>query len=166
MNISLIAALSSNNRVIGLNGNIPWKLKGDLSRFKRLTMGHPIIMGRKTYESIGNPLPGRENIVLSRQEDYQPEGVTVFNHVAQLLSHFNDSEEELFIIGGEKIYEAFLPVATTLHLTFVEGDYEGDAFFPEFNADDFVGVHREFCQGEPKHRYDVLKRVVTKKPSD
>lgn len=126
--LTIIAAISENN-VIGINGKLPWKIPEDLHRFKRLTIGNTIIMGRKTFESIGKPLPGRENIVLTRQENYQNPGIVLAHTLEEALSIArNDS---IFAIGGQEIYKAALPLANRMELTKVHRNYEGDTFFPE-----------------------------------
>lgn len=128
MRISLIAAVAANN-VIGRAGKLPWHLPDDLKRFKRLTMGKPIIMGRATYESIGRPLPGRQNIVLSRDAGYLAPGCTAVDSVRAALSAA-DGAEEVMVIGGSGVYEQFLPIAERIYLTRILADVEGDTFFP------------------------------------
>ncbi len=122
-----IAAMSR-NRVIGADGKIPWHLSEDLKFFKRTTLGHVIVMGRKTYDSLGKPLPGRENWVLSRSAEL-PE-VKVFRDVAEIAPPHDG--RELFVIGGAQLYEALLPKCAELYLTLVDREVEGDAFFPPF----------------------------------
>lgn len=126
-NVSLIAALSR-TRLIGSNGALPWRLPKDLQMFKRLTMGKKVLMGRKTFESIGKPLPNRENLVLSRSEQFIA-GTQVFSTVAAALASIKEGEE-LMIIGGGEVYKQCLPIATRLYLSVVEGYFHGDAFFP------------------------------------
>jgi dihydrofolate reductase len=133
--LSIIVAMSQ-NRVIGVNNELPWRLSEDLKRFKQLTMGNRIIMGRKTYESIGKPLPGRENIVLTRQKEFSPEGVTVIHDMNLLQESVGQSQED-FIIGGAQLYEQSLAWANKIYLTVIEKEYEGDAFFPELSENDF-----------------------------
>ena len=125
--VSLIAALSR-TRLIGKNGALPWRLPRDLQMFKRLTTGKKVLMGRKTFESIGKPLPNRENLVLSRSGQSIP-GTQVFSTVSAALTSIKE-EEELMIIGGGEVYKQCLPIATRLYLSVVEGDFQGDAFFP------------------------------------
>jgi dihydrofolate reductase len=131
--ISIIVATSTNN-VIGAHGKLPWRLSDDLKRFKRLTMGKPIVMGRLTWESIGRPLPGRQNIVLTRQADYTAEGCDVVRSPADAMVAAADSED-IMIIGGGQVYESFLPQAGRLYLTRVHAEVDGDAFFPEIKED-------------------------------
>ena len=141
MKLSIIVAMSE-NRVIGRDGDLPWHLSADLKRFKRLTMGHPILMGRKTYESIGRPLPGRRSIVISRQADYRPEGVDVAGSLPTAIELCGDVDEA-FIIGGASIYEQALPLANRLHLTQVLATVEGDTFFPEIAPERLTLVESE-----------------------
>ncbi len=123
-----IAAMAA-NRVIGKDGALPWSLPEDLKWFKRLTMSHPIVMGRLTYESIGRPLPGRRNIVLSRS-GFDPNHADV--EVIDSEDALRDIEDDLFVIGGARIYEALLPACGELYLSYVFEEYEGDAYFPPF----------------------------------
>ena len=124
----------SENRVIGRGGELPWHLSADLKRFKKLTMGHPIVMGRKTYESIGRPLPGRRSIVLSHNRAYQQTGVEVVRNLEQALEQTAEAQE-VFVIGGRQLYEMALPLATRLYLTEVAAKIAGDVFFPQFDWD-------------------------------
>ena len=133
MKLSMIAALSTNN-VIGRNNDVPWKLSTDLKRFKALTMGHHLIMGRRTYESVGKPLPGRINVVITRQEHYAPAGVTVVHSLEEAIrvaAQGNDAEA--FIAGGAEIYEQAMHRADRMHLTRVHAEIDGDTFFPDFD---------------------------------
>ncbi len=132
MKISLIVAMA-NNQVIGLNNTMPWHLSADLKKFKAITMGAPIIMGRKTYQSIGRPLPGRTNIIISRNVDYHQEGCLVFNSLETALKKAAQISDEAFIIGGSELYKSALPMATTLYLTQIHHTFKGDTFFPELN---------------------------------
>lgn len=127
-----IAAMAR-NRVIGAEGRIPWHLPEDLKFFKRTTLGHVVLMGRKTYESLGKPLPGRENWVVSRTGEFP--GVKTFRDLSEIEPP-NDGRE-LFVIGGAQVYEALLPRCSELYLTLVDQEVGGDAFFPKFE-DDFV----------------------------
>ena len=127
---SAIAAMAS-NRVIGRDGQLPWHLPEDLKFFKKVTSGHPIIMGRTTFDSIGRPLPKRRNIVLSSQME-ERDGVEVVRSIEVLDSLLGDNAGEIFVIGGTKVYQTLLPRCSVLYLTFIEKEYEGDAFFPEF----------------------------------
>ena len=135
MTISIIAAVSR-NRVIGLENRLPWKLPEDLRRFKRLTMGHHLILGRKTFDSIGRLLPGREMVVVTRQPALDLKGVQVVHSVEEALE-LSSTDDEVFIGGGEQIYRQTLARADRLYLTHVHGNFEGDAFFPEFEAEEW-----------------------------
>jgi dihydrofolate reductase len=126
---SLIVALSE-NQVIGRDGRLPWHLSGDLRRFKQLTMGHTIVMGRKTYESIGRPLPGRTSIVITRQPDYRPPGVTVAASLDE-ARRLAAGDTELFYIGGGEIYRQVLPIVERIYMTRVHAQVTGDTAFPE-----------------------------------
>ena len=137
MKLSMIVA-TAQNRVIGRDNALPWYLPNDLKYFKQTTLGKPVIMGRKTYESIGKPLPGRTNIVITRQTDYLPEGVKVVHSVAEARDLAEsvcliDGQEEAMIMGGAEIYTLALPDADRLYLTEVHADVDGDAYFPEYD---------------------------------
>ena len=118
-------------RGIGLRGTIPWYLPADLRHFKQVTMGHPILMGRKTVESLGHPLPGRQNIVLTRSVSYRIEGAVVIHDLTE-LEQLELQDPEVMIIGGAQIYELVLPLMSKLHVSHVPGCYEADTFFPPF----------------------------------
>lgn len=147
MKLAIIVA-QAKNRVIGINNTLPWHLPEDLRYFKQVTMAKPIIMGRKTFESIGRPLPGRENIVISRQADYAPAGVRVVptleeaRELAENLCLINGLEEAM-VIGGAQIYAQALPLADRLYITEVDAVIEGDAWFPEFDPADWQEVGRK-----------------------
>ncbi|MGB5331193.1 MAG: type 3 dihydrofolate reductase [Woeseiaceae bacterium] len=139
--ISIIVATSMNN-VIGVQGDLPWRLPDDLKRFRKLTLGKPVLMGRLTWESIGRPLPGRQNIVLTRQPEFAADGCDVVASPAAALAAARDAEE-IMIIGGGQIYELFLPKAGRLHVTRVHASVDGDAFFPEIDETSWQLVDRE-----------------------
>ena len=139
MIISIIAAMAE-NRVIGRDGAIPWDIPDDRRRFRELTMGHPIIMGRKTFESIGRPLPGRRNIILTRLREYRREGCCVVHSLADALAAAGGAEE-VFICGGEELYRQALPLADRIYLTVVHGCCAGDAYFPPIPAE-FIETER------------------------
>lgn len=131
MSIIIVVAMTPGNHVIGDKGQIPWKLPDDLKRFKDITTGKPIIMGRTTHESIGRKLPGRENIVLTKQLGYKPHpGCYVASTVFDAINIANSFNPEIAIIGGGEIYKQTISYANTLHVTYVHGTYVGDAFFP------------------------------------
>jgi len=128
----MIAAMA-NNRVIGLDNKMPWHLPADLQHFKKVTTGKPVIMGRKTFESIGRPLPGRRNIIITRNSEYTAEGIEVVTTPEAALE-LVCAVEEVMIIGGGNIYEQFLPKAERLYLTFIDLDVEGDTQFPDYQS--------------------------------
>ena len=134
MSIKLICAVSKNN-VIGNNNKLPWNISEDLKRFRELTSENIIVMGRKTYDSIGRPLPKRENLVLSKNKKLKIENVKVFNTPQEILDFYHKREEEkdLFIIGGTFIYELFIEYCDYLLITFVDKEYKGDAYFPKID---------------------------------
>ena len=119
------------DRAIGIRQGIPWRLSEDMKLFKRLTMGHPILMGRKTWESLGRPLPGRQNIVLTRDASFRAEGALVIHDVAELES-LELQDKEVMVIGGAQIYELLLPNMVRLYVSEVQGEYEADTWFPPF----------------------------------
>lgn len=155
--LSMIVA-HANNRVIGKDNDMPWHLPADLAYFKKTTLGKPIIMGRKTFESIGRPLPGRKNIVISRDENYSAEGVETVTSVGQAISLANYADE-IMVIGGGAIYQHCMPAAQRLYVTHIDADIEGDTQFPlydtekvwnktqseSYTADDKNAFNLEFC---------------------
>jgi len=158
--LSIIAAKSKNN-VIGNNGRLPWHLSEDLRRFKSITMGKPIIMGRATYESIGKPLPGRENIILTRRSDYFEQGVTITHSLDEALKSAKSSDE-VMVIGGGEIYKEFIARVNRLYITHVDLDIDGDAFFPEI---DYSNWQVMSCEDFPRKKdrevgfcFEVLER--------
>ena len=166
MKLSLIAAMAR-NRVIGLKNQLPWRISEDLKYFRRVTSGHPIIMGRKTFESIGKPLPGRLNIVISRNRELLISGAAVVNTLSEaiLLANTEPTENfagEIFVIGGAEIYRLALPRADRLYITEIDHVYPGDAYFPEWEQARFKEIKRErFAQdGDiPSFSFVVLERV-------
>lgn len=162
MKISIIAAYGR-NREIGLNNKLLWHISDDLKRFKRITSGHTVIMGRNTYESIGmKALPNRRNIVLSRESKNKGAGVEFARSVNEALALIGD-EEEVFIIGGAKIYEQFLPFTDKMYLTRVHESYVADSFFPEFNPDEWKVIERTDIKDDPQaavnYSYVTLERI-------
>ena len=127
--VTLIVAKSENN-IIGNKGRIPWYIPNDIKRFKEITMGKPILMGRKTFESIGHPLPGRTNIIISRNKAYSPSGCQVYSSIDQALKE-HENTAEIMVIGGSGIYKALLPLTDRIYLTQINSTFEGDVFFPE-----------------------------------
>ena len=162
MRVSIIAAMSENG-VIGRGGTLPWHLADDLQRFKRLTMGHTIVMGRKTWESIGRPLPGRRMVVISRQCDYRPEGVEVVAGLDEALQVAEAAgENEAFIIGGAEIYRLALSRADRLLLTHVRANVDGDTRFPEVDWNEWQRIASEEHNADDNNDYsfsvDVYER--------
>jgi dihydrofolate reductase len=157
MRLSLIVAFASNG-VIGCGGKLPWHLSDDLRRFRRLTMGHPIIMGRKTFESIGRPLPGRASIVISRYMDVCPEGVRMARSLAESFQ-LARSSDEAFVIGGGQVFAAALPFAHRLYLTSVQGVVEGDTFFPPWDASQWRVVSESWHAADANHTFPFQYRV-------
>ena len=141
MRISIVVAASSNG-VIGKNGGLPWHLSEDLKRFKAITMGKPIVMGRRTHESIGRPLPGRQNIVITRRSDYAAAGCDVVSCPADALRAAGEVRE-IMVIGGGDIYRQFLRRTDRVYLTRVHADVEGDTFFPDLDPGDWEIVENE-----------------------
>lgn len=133
----------ASNRVIGLNNKMPWHLSADLKRFKQITLGAPILMGRKTFESIGRPLPGRANIILSRNPAYEQDGCIVVNDLETALWTGGRHGDELFVIGGADLYREMLPRADRLYMTEIKRAFAGDTFFPEWNPDEWEEIARE-----------------------
>lgn len=163
MQISLIVALSANN-VIGVNGNLPWRLSDDLRHFKQVTMGKPVVMGRATFESIGRPLPGRQNIVLSRQTDFSAPGCDVVASRAAVVELLSGSSE-VFVIGGAEIYAAFMPLATRLYLTRVHAQVAGDTRFPGYDREAWqLAGSRDFAAGEGNEFAFTIETLVRRHP--
>jgi dihydrofolate reductase len=151
MMISMIAAMAQ-DRVIGLDNQMPWHLPADLAHFKRVTLGKPVLMGRKTFESIGRPLPGRRNLVISRNPDYRADGVEVIDSVEAALALLADSDvAELMVIGGGHLYGQLLPRADRLYLTRIDLAVEGDTRFPAFDEGDWSCIERELHQPDEKN---------------
>ena len=140
--IYLVAAVASNG-VIGVNGQLPWHLPEDLQHFKRVTLGHPIIMGRRTWESLKNPpLPGRENIVVTTNRDYDAPGAAIATSLESALA-LCAGEPVAFVIGGQKLFEESLPIAAGLVMTEIEKPYDGDTYFPEYDRSRWKATQRE-----------------------
>src|SRR5688500_9648249 len=135
MRLSLIVAMAR-NRVIGAGGKIPWHLPGELKLFKELTMGHHIVMGRKTYVSIGRLLPGRTTVIVTRQRDYRVPGAIVAHSIRAALDACK-GDDEILVIGGADLFRETLPVADRLYLTVVDAEHEGDTFMPEFDMSEW-----------------------------
>ncbi|WP_321368412.1 dihydrofolate reductase [uncultured Desulfuromusa sp.] len=161
MLVSIIVAMG-NNRVIGNKGQLPWHLPEDLQRFKRLTMGHSLIMGRRTFESIGRPLPGRQMIVLSRDPDYKVAGCDVVSGI-EAAFQLARSAEEVFICGGAEIYQQTLSLAERIYLTKLGVDPDGDALFPEIPVGDFKAICIRQFNGAPAYQFSILQRCESRR---
>ncbi|TXT27246.1 MAG: dihydrofolate reductase [Gallionellaceae bacterium] len=150
MRLTIIAALAQ-NRTIGSNNTLPWRIPEDLKHFKALTMGHPIIMGRKTFDSIGKPLPGRTTVVVTRNRELSvPAGCLVTHSLEEAIAACA-GEREAFVVGGAELYAQALPLADTLYLTEIRKEVDGDAHFPEFDRSAWQEIARERCsQVEPQ----------------
>ncbi|MBR2595349.1 MAG: dihydrofolate reductase [Solobacterium sp.] len=153
--IALIAAMAR-NRVIGKDGKIPWDLPQDRQYFRDLTMGQAVVMGRRTYEEIGYPLPGRLTIVVSSTMDYQGEGLLTVSSLEEAISAADG--HDVFIAGGTCLYAEALPLADFLYLTEIDADYEGDTLFPEFAEEEYIRTVRQEIKGDPSFRFVVYER--------
>ena len=158
MHISLIVAMAS-NRVIGNQGGIPWKIPGEQKMFKDITMGHAMIMGRKTYEAIGCALPGRTSIVITRQADYQAPGCKVVHDLKAALQACPADESEAFIIGNGQLYRETIAIADRIYLTVLPREIAGDTYFPEFSESDFAVKKSEFIDGVEPYNFYIYERV-------
>ena len=154
--ISLIVAMGKGG-VIGLDNRLPWRLPAELAHFKRITMGKPIVMGRKTWESLPGVLPGRRHIVITRDESYQADSCTLVHSTDEAIAAAGDVDE-IMIVGGGTIYRVFLPLADRFYLTQVETEVEGDAYFPEVDWDQWRELSRESHQADEKnpHAYSFI----------
>ncbi|MFT4650384.1 MAG: dihydrofolate reductase [Polaribacter sp.] len=158
--LSLIWAMDE-NRLIGSNNALPWYLPADLAFFKRTTMGKPIIMGRKTFESIGRPLPGRQNIIVTRDSAFSAVGCDVANSIEEAMSLVSDEEQEAMLIGGASLYLQTLTQADALYLTQIHHTFSGDTWFPEMDMTEWVEDFREDYEADEKnpHSYSFMKYV-------
>ena len=162
MNISIIVAITENN-IIGRQNGLPWHLPADLKYFREKTTGHHIVMGRKTFESIGGgrPLPNRTSIIITNQNDYKAEGCLIAHSMEEAIS-LAKNETELFIIGGRQIYEQSLPIADLMYITRIHNTIEGDTFFPEFSSDQWKEKESNFRAADEKNNYDMSFQVFEK----
>lgn len=160
--LSMIVA-HANNRIIGKNNDMPWHLPADLAYFKKTTLGKPIIMGRKTYESIGRPLPGRKNIVISRDQQYRANGIEVAHSVEEALALVKDVEE-VMVIGGGAIYQHCLAAAHRLYITHIDADIEGDTSFPFYDTvNDWQKLRSDVFPADEKNKYRLDFAVYERK---
>jgi dihydrofolate reductase len=165
MRLSLIVAMDE-RRGIGYRGHLPWRLPADLRRFKSLTMGHHLVMGRKTYESIGRPLPGRTMIVLTRSQDYSPSGCLVAHSLPEALEiACQNGDEEVFVIGGGEVFDQALPHADRIYLTRVHATREADVFFPEFDPADWHLISSEDIPADEVNKFPFTFQLLEKRLS-
>ncbi|MFJ7469722.1 dihydrofolate reductase [Peribacillus frigoritolerans] len=150
--ISLMVAMDQ-NRVIGKNNKLPWHLPADLQYFKKVTMGHPIVMGRKTFESIGRVLPGRENVIVTRNQEFKAEGCVVLHDIAQIKMFADNHDEEVFVIGGAEIFKEILPFTDRLYITEIHETFEGDTFFPEIDENEWDEISSNPGEIDEKNRF-------------
>lgn len=162
MNISIIVAVA-NNGVIGRNGRLPWHLSADFKHFKEVTMGKPLIMGRKTHESLGIALPGRKNIIVTRSKNFTAQGCTVVQSLDQALLEAGEADE-MMVIGGSSVYEQLLPRTNRIYLTEVNADLEGDVYFPEFDRNAWREIGRKTHLADENNDFDcslvILERSI------
>lgn len=156
MSISFIFAMDR-NRAIGVNNKLPWHLPGDLKFFKNVTMGHPILMGRKTYESIGKPLPGRRNVILTQNTEFHAEGCEVLHSVDEAQAAFRD--QELFVIGGAEVFKLFAASVTRMYITFIEHEFEADTFMSDLDLSAWTLVSSEQGERNEKNPYEYYFRI-------
>ena len=166
MDVSFVVAVAENG-IIGNNNELPWRLPSDLKRFRKITMGKPILMGRKTFLSIGKPLDGRANIILSRDKGFYHEGIHIVNDVQAALKLGEEQTiasdvSEMMIIGGAEIYSAFMPYATRIYFTQVHATPEGDAYFPALDLEIWEEIEREYVIAGPKDSADFTNILYQK----
>jgi dihydrofolate reductase len=163
--ISIIVAMDR-KRGIGIDNKLPWRLPADLKRFRELTMGHHIIVGRKTFESIGRPLPGRQTIIVTRDKAYRWEGCLVVHSVEEAISLAQSrGESEVFVCGGSEIYARALPLAEKIYLTWVDAEFAVDTFFPLWDEQEWIDQERVYFAADEKNQYPVIFRVLIRSAS-
>ena len=163
MIVSIIAAMDR-RRGIGVDNKLPWRLSADLKRFRELTMGHHIIVGRKTFESIGKPLPGRQMIVVTRDRSYEAEGCEVVHSIEDAMKLARDrGESEVFICGGAEIYAQSIEVADRMYLTLVEAEVVADTFFPEFDEQEWSERESVYQPADEKNQYSFTFKILIRK---
>ena len=161
MIISFVVAMSK-NRVIGKDNSIPWNMPADFKHMRELTIGKPLIMGRKTHESIGKPLPNRTNIILTRDKNYKSEGCTVVHSVEDALNAAEGAKEAI-IFGGEDIYKLFLSKADKMYLTIIDAEIDGDTYFPEFKLANWEEIYHIHHPKDDRHTHDFSFVTLEKK---
>jgi dihydrofolate reductase len=161
MKVSLIAAMAK-NRVIGRQGDIPWKIPGEQKIFKKITLGHAVIMGRKTFESLDQPLRGRTNIIVTRQKDYRAEGCLVAHDLVSALKCCPADEDEAFICGGGQLYHEALPLAGCIYLTVIPREISGDTYFPDISLTEFRVRQSESIKaaGVEPYNFFIYERIT------
>jgi len=161
--VSIIAAMDK-KRGIGVDNKLPWRLSADLKRFRELTMGHHIIVGRKTFESIGKPLPGRQMIVVTRDRSYEAEGCEVVHSIEDAMKLSRDrGESEVFICGGAEIYAQSIEVADRMYLTLVDAEVAADTFFPEFDVREWSERESVYQPADEKNQYSFTFKILIRK---
>jgi len=162
MRLSLVVAMAR-NRVIGRDNALPWRLPADLAHFRKVTMGHPVVMGRRTFESIGKALPGRRNIVITHNREYAAPGCIVVNSLDEAWKAAGNAEE-VCVIGGTTLFDETLLLADVIHLTEVGSDVEGDTFFPEFDRSEWNEKEIARQPADERHAYPLRILELTRKP--
>jgi dihydrofolate reductase len=160
--INVIAAMAR-NRIIGINNTLPWRLPADLQHFKTLTMGHHIVMGRKTYESIGKPLPGRTTVIVTRDANYRVEGCLTATSLAAAIAACGE-DPDVFFVGGAELYAQILPLADRLYLTEIQAEFDGDAHFPEFDRSAWQEISRQVNQSPSGLGYHFVTYTKVSNP--
>ena len=159
--LSIIVAVSENN-VVGKENRLPWKLSADLKRLKSLTMGHHIIMGRKTWESLGKALPGRINVVITTDKNFKAEGGVVVQSLNEALA-FSSADDEIFIFGGGKIFKEAMPLVNKIYITRVHSIIDGDTYFPVLDRSDWKEISREDFKADEKNQYNYSFLTLVRK---
>lgn len=160
MNISIIASIGKQNE-LGINNTLLWHLPDDLKNFKKTTTGHTIVMGEKTFASIGRPLPNRRNIIITREKDFRSNGVEIAHSLEKVLN-MTKNDDEVFIIGGGQIYSLFFPMANKLYLTEVNANLKADTFFPKFDKKDWKLISSVFHSKDNEHQYEFFLNIYEK----
>ncbi|UJF34429.1 dihydrofolate reductase [Paenibacillus hexagrammi] len=160
MSLSFIFAMDRNG-AIGKDNKLPWHLPADLQFFKRVTMGHTILMGRKTYESIGKPLPGRKNVILTQNREFQAEGCAIVHTVQEVKEQWKD--EDLYVIGGAEIFRLLLADADRMYITYINHEFEADSYFTEFDLSEWSLVSEEQGERNEKNPYEYYFRIYERK---
>ncbi|WP_110112260.1 dihydrofolate reductase [Bacillus sp. CGMCC 1.16541] len=163
--ISLIAAMDK-QRLIGKENDLPWRLPEDLKHFKKITTGHTVVMGRKTFESIRKPLPNRTNVIVTHQKAYQPDGTTVVHSLDELENLDQELNDELFVIGGATLYEQMINVASRLYITHIDEVFEGDTYFPEIDLTKWKVVTKEQGPKDEKNPYTYYFTMYERKTNE